>query len=175
MKIPIQLQMIFGKIRRFWLLVRYPLFIGVLIGLLVGMVIIITNQGRAERASTAESLRRQAEIQLLLEEIQKGTNETNNHLDCILEYFSRSSRSNLFLENIDKCRYERRTEPRSQAPQQDKPKTTARKSTPRPAPSPSSTPMTRRKPSPNTASVVKQVCSNIKSLLNLPAIRDLCK
>lgn len=168
-------------VNRLWLSIRYPLFIGILLGLLVGVVIIIRNQGAAQTKADTESRVRQEQLQGLLKEIQRSSDETNNHLDCILEYFSRRSRSGLFLEDIDKCRYERRIDPQATAPEQDRPQASARK-TPRPTPrkptarsNPAPRPIPRPAPTPQQKKGVERACSNLQKLLHLPSVRKLCK
>lgn len=93
---------------------KTPLLVGAILGFAIGLVIVINNTNKSLEEARQESTRHQHQMQIILLEIQKAmsedkknTKQINDHLDCILEYFSTERRSGLFIEYTNECRLRR--------------------------------------------------------------------
>lgn len=90
------------KILVFWNKVKIPLMVGAFIGLFVANFVVLQRITDANREADERAKQAREQIEGLIR-------ETNEHLDCIAEYFTRINRSGLFLKDLDDCRYERKT------------------------------------------------------------------
>lgn len=93
---------------------KTPLLVGAILGFAIGLVIVINNTNQSLSEARQESTRHQQQMQIILLEIQKAmsedkknTKQINDHLDCILEYFSTERRGGLFIEYTNECRLRR--------------------------------------------------------------------
>lgn len=128
------------SVMRFWHLIKVPLGIGILLGLLVSNLIILANQSKESR----EDAKRAAESRQQLEDLIR---ETNDHLDCIAHYFTRIKRSGLVLKSLEDCHYIRQKTSNPSPNEVANPSPNPTPRTPQVvSPRPSPTPTARRTP-----------------------------
>lgn len=86
---------------RFWHLMKFPLLIGILIGLLASNLIISANQSRETREANHRA-------ELADQRSRESQKQIEDLILCIVQFYQKPVRTGLYLESVEDCRFERR-------------------------------------------------------------------